>query len=270
MCKMSKFNNEDVDILKKYFRDIKTMGVELLTPEEEVELAIRIKDGDQGAIDKLINANLKFVVTIANDYAGKGVSLSDLINEGNYGLIKAAKRFDHTRGFKFISYAVWWVKQSILQCLNDHARTIRLPVNVLNKTYQLQKELEQGEIEEGKIPLEDLDYLDKLPKVSSLNFNINEDGDEIIDMISEDPIKIYEDEIAKDLDLKKRISDCMEILDERERDIMINYYGLFDNQSLTLEVIGEKYDLTKERVRQIKSRAIKKLKYNLISIVKAK
>lgn len=268
---MSKYQNkEDYTILNNYFRDIKKLKVELLTPEQEVELALRIQDGDEKAIEELVNANLKFVVSIAHEYKGKGVNLSDLVSEGNFGLIKAAKRFDHTRGFRFISYAVWWIKQSILQCLNDHARTIRLPVNVLNKAYQLQKDLMENTIDGKPTPTEDLDYLNSLPKVSSLNFNINDDGDELGDLISDEPFKSFDDKIVEDQELKDKILACLEILDDRERDIVIKYYGLFDEDATTLEVIGDEYELTKERVRQIKSKAIKKLKFNLISIVKVK
>ena len=189
---MSKFQNkEDFTILNNYFKDINKLKIEILTPEQEVELAKKIQDGDEKAINDLVKANLKFVVSIAHEYKGKGVNLSDLVSEGNYGLIKAAKRFDHTRGFRFISYAVWWIKQSILQCLNEHARTIRLPVNVLNKAYQLQKDLMENTIDGKPTPTEDLDYLNNLPKVSSLNFNINEDGDELLDLISEEPFTSF-------------------------------------------------------------------------------
>lgn len=269
--KMSKYQNkEDLTILNTYFKDINKLKIDLLTPDQEVELAKRIQEGDERAISELVNANLKFVVSIAHEYKGKGVNLSDLVSEGNYGLIKAAKRFDHTRGFRFISYAVWWIKQSILQCLNDHARTIRLPVNVLNKAYQLQKDLTNNTIDGKPTPPEDLEYLNNLPKVSSLNFNINEDGDGLIELISDEPFKSFDEMKSEDIDLKNKVVECLDILDERERDIVIKYYGLFDEKPTTLEVIGDEYELTKERVRQIKSKAIKKLKFNLISIIKVK
>jgi RNA polymerase primary sigma factor len=268
---MSKYNRkEDLTIINNYFRDINSLKVELLTPEDEVRLAERIQAGDEEALKELAKANLKFVVSIAHDYKGKGIPLSDLVSEGNYGLMKAAQRFDHTRGFRFISYAVWWIKQSILQCLNEHARTIRLPVNILNKVYQLQKELNENKISNVESSLSDLDYMDKLPKCSSLNFFINEDGDELSDVISEEPYKTYDEHKEEDNEIKSNISECLEVLDEREKDIVTKYYGLNNIDPLTLEVIGDEYGLTKERVRQIKSKAIKKLKYNLISIIKAK
>ena len=125
------------DTISKYFKDVKKTNT--LTPDQEVELAVRIKNGDKSAIDELVTANLKFVISVAKEYQGQGLTLSDLINEGNYGLIKAATRFDHTRGFKFISYAVWWIKQSIMQSLNEHSRTVRLPTNVINKLSKINK-----------------------------------------------------------------------------------------------------------------------------------
>jgi RNA polymerase primary sigma factor len=266
---MSKFyNNEDIMMLKNYFKDINNMDIELLTPEEEVDLAIRIQNGDNKALYTLVEANLKFVVRIANEYNFKGANLSDLVSEGNYGLVKAAKKFDHTRGFRFISYAVHWIRQSILQYLNEHARTIRIPVNILNKVYQLQKELNNGS--DTELSQEDKEYIEKLPKCSSLNFQVNEDGDEVSDLVAEEPYSDFNNLRDEDLLLKKQITECMDILDERERNILVKYYGLFEHEPLTLEVIGEEYDLTKERVRQIKSKAIKKLKYNLISIIKNK
>lgn len=266
---MGKFhNNDDLTILKNYFKDIHKKDIELLTPEEEVELAIKIQNGDEGALYELVEANLKFVVRIANEYNFKGANLSDLVSEGNYGLIKAAKKFDHTRGFRFISYAVHWIRQSILQYLNEHARTIRIPVNILNKVYQLQKELNKGS--DVELSEENKEYIEKLPKCSSLNFQVNEDGDEVSDLIAEEPYSDFNSLRDEDIQRRKQIVDCMDILDDRERSILVKYYGLFEGEPLTLEVIGEQYDLTKERVRQIKSKALKKLKSNLISIVKNK
>lgn len=260
--------NGDLETLNTYFKDINKMDVNLLTPEEEVELAKRIQLGDDKAIKEIVEANLKFVVSIAHEYKNKGLSLNDLVNEGNYGLIKAAKRFDHTRGFKFISYAVWWVRQSILQSLNDNARTIRLPVNVLNKIYQLRKEFNFKELDGESLPNEEVEYINSLPKcTASLNNNINEDGDELLELFS-DEMTNYDENKGLDDDMKYSIMECLEILNEREKDIVINYFGLFHNQPSTLEQIGNDHDLTKERVRQIKSKAIKKLKYNVIPIIK--
>lgn len=272
---MNKFNkNEDFSIMYNYFKDINSLKIELLTPEEEVVLAKRIQEGDDEALALLVKANLKFVVAIANDYKGKGIPLSDLVSEGNYGLMKAAMKFDHTRGFRFITYGVWWVKQAILQCLNEHARTIRLPVNILNKVYQLQRELNDSKVVGSEINDEDevdgVSYIDSLPKCQSLNFVVSETGDEIYELIASETFKPYDELKNEDVDIKTQITECLNILDERERDIIIKYYGLFEEDVQTLEVIGDEYELTKERVRQIKSKAIKKLQKNLISIIKIK
>jgi len=259
------------DSVTKYFKEVRKSKV--ITFDKEVELAKRIQDGDQSAIDELVFANLKFVISIAKEYQGQGLSLSDLINEGNYGLIKAANRFDHTRGFRFISYAVWWIKQSIIQSLNDNARIIRLPSNVINRLSVLRKEIEKFKFENEREPvfgdfmseegdLDDLIDLD-VPNCKSLNDVINEDGSELYEVIeSPDTVKIdnfYEvDEIVK-LELDKALS----TLTDRERAIIEYYYGLDSNyESMTLEAIGEKFNLTKERIRQIKERAIRKLRFN--------
>ena len=259
------------DSVTQYFKEVRKSKV--ITFDKEVELAKRIQEGDQSAIDELVFANLKFVISIAKEYQGQGLSLSDLINEGNYGLIKAANRFDHTRGFRFISYAVWWIKQSIIQSLNDNARIIRLPSNVINKLSVLRKEIEKFKFENEREPvfgdfiheegdLDDLIDLD-IPNCKSLNDVINEDGSELYEVIeSPDTVKIdnfYEvDEIVKS-ELDKALS----TLTDRERVIIEYYYGLDSNyESMTLEAIGEKFNLTKERIRQIKERAIRKLRFN--------
>jgi RNA polymerase primary sigma factor len=267
---MSKKHNyeNDVKILNKYFKDIKKN--ELLTPEEEVELAIRIKNGDESAVEELVRANLRFVISIAKDYKDNGVGLADLISEGNYGLIKAAKKFDHTRGFRFISYAVWWVRQSILQYLNEHARTIRLPVNILTKIYQLKRELDDYDLETQNIDSDDFDLLNKYPTVGSLNHIISEDQNEISEFLKDsDPDKTFDEMHEEDLNIKENIKDCMGVLEEREKEILIYYYGLSDlEEPMTLEMIGDIYGLTKERVRQIKGKAIKKLRANIPVIKK--
>jgi RNA polymerase primary sigma factor len=259
------------DSVTQYFKEVRKSKV--ITFDKEVELAKRIQEGDQSAIDELVFANLKFVISIAKEYQGQGLSLSDLINEGNYGLIKAANRFDHTRGFRFISYAVWWIKQSIIQSLNDNARIIRLPSNVINKLSVLRKEIEKFKFENEREPvfgdfiheegdLDDLIDLD-IPNCKSLNDVINEDGSELYEVIeSPDTVKIdnfYEvDEIVKS-ELDKALS----TLTDRERAIIEYYYGLDANyESMTLEAIGDKFNLTKERIRQIKERAIRKLRFN--------
>lgn len=267
-----KFVNFDTDdSIAKYFKDVRKSVV--LTPEEEVELAKRIKNGDKAAIDKLVHANLKFVVSIAKEYQGQGLPLSDLISEGNYGLIKAAYRFDHTKGFRFISYAVWWVKQSIIQSLNDNARIVRLPANVINKISYLNKEIAKFEKENEREPIygeivdkdDEVMALVRYPKHTSLNEVINEDGDELIEVIpyEEDDTSRYE---VTDR-LKTEIDKALSVLDDRERAIIECYFGInIDTEPMTLEAIGERYDLTKERIRQIKEKAIRKLRHNVQSL----
>jgi RNA polymerase primary sigma factor len=249
------------DTISKYFKEIKKS--KSLTPEQEVELAKRIKKGDQLAVDELVNANLKFVISIAKEYQGQGLTLSDLISEGNLGLIKAATRFDHTKGFKFISYAVWWVKQSIIQSLNDNSRVVRLPANIINKISKLNKEFGNGEDNESELMSEISEFdasLLNYPKTSSLNQSVNEDGGEIIDLIIGDEIET-ESEVS-DI-VKDELNNILSVLDERERMIIESYFGINSNHDgMTLEAIGDKYDLTKERIRQIKEKAIRKLRHN--------
>lgn len=252
------------DTISKYFKDVKKSTA--LTPEQEVELAIKIKNGDQSAIDELVSANLKFVISVAKEYQGQGLTLSDLINEGNYGLIKAATRFDHTRGFKFISYAVWWVRQSIIQSLNENSRVVRLPANVINKMSKLNKEFGNGEDNEDELLNEMTDFDETLlsyPKCSSLNQNVNEDGGEIIDLIVGDEIETSLEEIEVNDIVKAELNNILNVLDERERMIIESYFGInTEHDGMTLEAIGDKYDLTKERIRQIKEKAIRKLRHN--------
>lgn len=259
-------NFDDENSLSKYFKDLKKSI--LLTPEEEVILAKKIQEGDEMAITKLVNANLKFVVSIAKDYQNQGLPLADIISEGNYGLIKAAMKFDHTRGFRFISYAVWWIKQSIIQSLNENARTVRLPSNVINKLSLLKKEIERFEFQNEREPIfgelfdksQGIDIMN-YPKCTSLNDVFNEDGDEIIDMIpSKEDNNGYS---VLDEKLKNQIESTLSILDDRERCIIEYYFGLnIECGPMTLEAIGEKYSLTKERIRQIKEKAIRKLRHN--------
>lgn len=270
-----KFINYADDSIARYFKEIRK--TDLLTPEEEVELAIRIKDGDESAKEKLVKSNLKFVISIAKEYQGQGLALSDLISDGNEGLIKAAYRFDHTRGFRFISYAVWWIRQSIIQSLNDNSRLIRLPSNVISKISTIRKEIEKFESEnardlvsgdtvivDGKEEnLEELSY----PTCGSLNKFINEDGDELIEVIPDTMFDEPDDvNLTSDL-IKKELNKTLDILSDRERDIVECYFGInTDCESMTLEAIGDKYDLTKERIRQIKEKAIRKLRYNISNL----
>lgn len=262
--KFISFNDDDS--VGKYLKDVRKSII--LTPAEEISLAKRIKDGDTKAIDELVKSNLKFVISIAKDYQGQGLQLSDLISEGNYGLIKAANRFDYTRGFRFISYAVWWIRQSIIQSLNDNARVVRLPVNVIAKLAYLKKEIEKFEYLNEREPVfgEVFDkdnesmVLLRYPKCASLNDTINEDGDELGDIISidEEEVEIYVDE-----KVKKELDNTLAILTDRERDIIEAYFGINTICApMTLEAIGEKYGLTKERIRQVKSKALRKLRHN--------
>ena len=260
-------NFNDEDSLGKYFKEIRKSTI--LTQKEEIDLAKKIKRGNQNAINRLVNANLKFVVSIAKEYQGQGMPLSDLINEGNYGLIKAATRFDHKKGFRFISYAVWWIKQSIIQSLNENARVVRLPANVINKISQLNKEISKFELENEREPVfgeifdkyNEAFSLIKYHKHSSLNQIINEDGDELLELIPDDITD--KDALEIDIKLKEEINKTLSILNERERVIIELYFGINSGcESMTLESIGERYGLTKERIRQIKEKAIRKLRHN--------
>jgi len=261
--------NYDEDSIGKYFKEVRKS--ELLTPSEEVELAKRIQDGDELAVELLVNANLKFVISIAKEYQNQGLPLADLISEDNYGLVKAAMRFDYTKGFRFISYAVWWIKQSIIQSLNDNSRMIRLPANVILKLAKIRKELAKFELENereastGEIINEgDEDELTILetPTVNSLNTPINEEGSELSELIgdkSDDEVEPYE----IDQRLKDELSETLSVLDDRERDIIESYFGINkEHCGMTLDDIGTRYDLTKERIRQIKEKAIRKLRHN--------
>jgi len=263
-----KFVNFDGDdTIGKYFKDVRKSTV--LTPEQEINLAKKIKEGDKKALDELVEANLKFVVSIAKAYQNQGLPLSDLINEGNYGLVKAAQRFEYEKGFRFISYAVWWIKQSIIQSLNDNARTVRLPANVINRLSYMNKEISKFEHENEREPVygeildKDGEILDLsfYPKCASLNDPINEDGDELIELIVSDD----EEEASIDVDdrIKRELNKTLDVLDERERKIIECYFGInIDSEPMTLEAIGERYKLTKERIRQIKEKAIRKLRHN--------
>jgi len=233
------------DTVSRYFKEVRKSII--LTPKEEISLARRIKRGDKKAIDKLVKANLKFVVSIAKEYQGQGLLLSDLISEGNYGLIKAATRFDHTKGFRFISYAVWWIRQSIIQSLNDNARIVRLPTNVINKISYLNKEIAKFEFANEREPVygeifdKDNEVMNivKFNKSVSLNDVINNDGDELIEFITSEP----ESSPSIDNRIKTKLNEALETLDKRERDMLESYFGLnTDCEPMTLEAIGENKD----------------------------
>jgi len=264
--------NRESQSLEKYLQEIGK--VDLLTPEEEVDLAQRIKKGDQLALEQLTKANLRFVVSVAKQYQNQGLSLSDLINEGNLGLIKAAQRFDETRGFKFISYAVWWIRQSILQALAEQSRIVRLPLNKvgsLNKINRAFSELEQeferepssDELAELlEIPTEEVETtLGVAARHVSMDapFVDGEDNSLLDVMVNNDSPKA--DTILMIESLQGEIERSLSTLTERERDVIRLFFGIGLPHGLTLEEIGTKFDLTRERVRQIKEKAIRRLRH---------
>lgn len=263
--------NRDTLSLDKYLHEIGK--VELLSAEKEVELAKRIKKGDREALETLIKANLRFVVSVSKQYQNQGLSLPDLINEGNLGLIKAAERFDETRGFKFISYAVWWIRQSILQALAEQARIVRLPLNKIGSINKINKAFNKLEQEFQREPT--ADEIAEIMEVKSeliedsMNFsNVHvsmdaplrdEEGNTMYDvMLNEDSPR--PDEELIDSSLRQEIERSLATLGEREAEILRFYFGLKGYQQHTLEEIGDEFGLTRERVRQIKEKAIKKLK----------
>ncbi|MBI3005858.1 MAG: sigma-70 family RNA polymerase sigma factor [Ignavibacteriales bacterium] len=273
MVKISKqYTNRESQSLDKYLQEIGK--VELLTPQEEIELARRIKKGDQKSLEKLTKANLRFVVSVAKQYQNQGLSLGDLINEGNLGLIKAAKRFDETRGFKFISYAVWWIRQSILQALAEQSRIVRLPLNrvgALNKIGKAFSTLEQEfEREPSASELaEELDMslfeVSDTLKISGRHLSMDApfaqgEDNRLLDVI-QDHRQPSPDSGLMGESLKEEVKRALNTLSEREAQVIRLYFGLDQEHSLTLEEIGEKFNLTRERVRQIKEKAIRRLRH---------
>lgn len=265
--------NRESASLDKYLQEIGRE--ELITAEEEVILAKKIKDGDQRALEKLTRANLRFVVSVAKQYQNQGLSLPDLINEGNLGLIKAAKRFDETRGFKFISYAVWWIRQSILQALAEQSRIVRLPLNQvgslnkINKAYsKLEQEFEREPSAEELADILDLpiDKVSDTMKVSGRHVSMdapfaNGEESSLLDvLVNLDSPKA--DNGLMNESLSKEIDRALSTLTERERDVVKLFFGIGLNHGLTLEEIGDKFDLTRERVRQIKEKAIRRLRHS--------
>ncbi len=258
--------------LDKYLQEIGE--VPLLTPNEEIDLARRIKEGDQRALEKLAQANLRFVVSVAKQYQNQGLSLGDLINEGNLGLIKAAKRFDETRGFKFISYAVWWIRQSILQALAEQSRVVRLPLNrvgALNKIGKVYSELEQ-EFERDPSPQEIAESLDMNDSEVSDTLRIsgrhlsmdapfnNSDDNSLLDVLQNDHTPNPDKDLIKE-SLGLEIDRALATLTKREAEVVRLYFGVAQEHPLTLEEIGERFNLTRERVRQIKEKAIRRLRH---------
>ena len=271
--KISKqITNRESQSLDKYLQEIGK--VDLLTPDEEVDLAKRIRAGDQLALEKLTKANLRFVVSVAKQYQNQGLTLGDLINEGNLGLIKAAQRFDETRGFKFISYAVWWIRQSILQALAEQSRIVRLPLNrvgSLNKISKTFSELEQ-KYEREPSPDELADVLDVTTsevvdtmKISGRHVSMDApfvQGEEnsLLDVLENDS-EVTPDSSLMDDSLRKEVQRALSTLTQREADVITLYFGLNGEHSMTLEEIGERFNLTRERVRQIKEKAIRRLRH---------
>ena len=265
--------NRETASLDMYLQDIGR--VELISAQEEVVLAIKIRNGDMRALDKLVKANLRFVVSVSKQYQNQGLSLPDLINEGNLGLIKAAQRFDETRGFKFISYAVWWIRQSILQALAEQSRIVRLPLNKIGAINKINKSFSKLEQDLEREPSYDelSEVIDMLPKdiyETMRNSNrhmsmdaplssINEDGGNMYDLMSnESSLSPDKDLIGESLQLE--IYRALNTLTEREADVVKLFFGLGGKHAHSLEEIGEKFDLTRERVRQIKEKAVRRLK----------
>ena len=264
--------NRETASLDKYLQEIGK--VDLITADEEVELAQRIKAGDQTALEKLTKANLRFVVSVAKQYQNQGLTLTDLINEGNLGLIKAAKRFDETRGFKFISYAVWWIRQSILQALAEQSRIVRLPlnkigsINKINKMYAfLEQENERPPSAEEIAKKLDMTVNDVKESMKNSGRHVSMDAP----LIEGEDSNLYDvlnsgespnpDRKLLHESLRIEISRALETLTPREADVVKLYFGLGEHQPMTLEEIGETFDLTRERVRQIKEKAIRRLKH---------
>lgn len=264
--------NRESQSLEKYLQEIGK--VELITPEEEVKLAIKIKQGCQASLEKLTKANLRFVVSVSKQYQNQGLTLPDLINEGNLGLIKAAQRFDETRGFKFISYAVWWIRQSILQALAEQSRIVRLPLNKVGLTNRISKAFSQLEQEYEREPTpEELAFLlDMDPEEISATLGVaarhvsmdqplsdSEDGT-LIDVLINHNAEKTDDALAFKASLKTEIERSLSTLTQRQKDVIRFFFGIGVDHALSLEDIGEHFNLTRERVRQIKDKAITKLR----------
>jgi len=264
--------NRESQSLEKYLQEIGK--VELITPEEEVDLAVRIKQGDQRALDRLVKANLRFVVSVAKQYQNQGLSLPDLINEGNVGLIKAALRFDETRGFKFISYAVWWIRQSILQSLAEQSRIVRLPLNKVGLTNRISKAFQQLEQEFEREPtaeeladLLDLDINEVSATINVASRHVSMDsplaeGEEntLVDVMENPNAERTDEKLEYFESLKMEIDRSLKTLTERQKEVLCYFFGIGVDHPLSLEDIGERFNLTRERVRQIKDKAIIKLK----------
>ena len=272
MAKVARTVNESNRSLSRYLEEIG--NYEPLPPAREVELAQKIHKDDQVALEELVKANLRFVVSVAKDYQAQGLPLTDLINEGNLGLIKAAGRFDETRGFKFISYAVWWIRQSILQALAEHSRIVRLPLNRVGTISKITKTAEKLEAEIERSPNEQEigrqlemtpDEVIDAMRISRRHHSLNapfRDGDKnsLIDVIKDENQSSPDEPLMND-SLKDEIRQSLDTLKERERQVIKMYFGIERDYALTLNEIGEEFNLTRERVRQIKEKAIRRLRH---------
>lgn len=273
--KISKsITNRESESLEKYLQEIGR--VELISAEEEVSLATRIKKGDQKAMHKLVGANLRFVVSVAKQYQNQGLTLSDLINEGNLGLIKAAQRFDETRGFKFISYAVWWIRQSIMQALAEQSRIVRLPLNKVGLTGRISKAYTQLEQEFEREPTPEeiatvleisTDEVAATMGVSARHVSVDQpifDGEDgtLIDLLENKNAEKTDDQLLVTDSLNTEIERTLGSLTPRQKEVLVYFFGLGIDHPLSLEDIGERYNLTRERVRQIKDKAISRLREN--------
>ncbi len=267
------FTNRESKSLDQYLQEIGK--VDLLTPAEEIDLAIKIKKGDKLAQEKLIKANLRFVVSVAKHFQNQGLSLGDLINEGNIGLIKAAQRFDETRGFKFISYAVWWIRQGIMSAIANHQRVVRLPLNRVGNLTKISKAYRELEQEyERKPTTEELAKIIELTteevayalQISARYVSMDaplKSGDEnknsLMDVLPNDNQPLPDNSLMKE-SLKKEVTNVLSILNEREAEVIRLSFGIGRNQKATLEEIGDRFNLTRERIRQIKEKALRKLR----------
>lgn len=271
--KISKsITNRESASLDKYLQEIG--HEELLSVDEEVELAQKIKKGDRRALERLTRANLRFVVSVAKQYQNQGLSLPDLINEGNVGLIKAAEKFDETRGFKFISYAVWWIRQSILQAIAEQSRIVRLPLNQVGSVNKINRELNKFEQEHERRPSVDeiadridlpKDKIEEAMKVNNRHVSMDApfvDGEDnsLLDVLADNDMPMADKALVQE-SLRKEIDRAIELLNDREQKVVRAFFGI-GSPEMTLEEIGEKYNLTRERVRQIKEKAIRRLRHN--------
>lgn len=270
--KRKKSDNRPKQSIEKYLEEIG--GYSPLPPEEEIELTRNIRKGDSRALDKLVKANLRFVISVAKEYQGQGLPLQDLISEGNLGLIKAAQRFDETRGFKFISYAVWWIRQSILQALAEQSRVVRLPLNRVGAINKVGRALEQLEKDFGREPSmqEVADVMEMTAyevadvlKTSARHLSLDEpfkeeDGNNLLDVLESDRYDPPDDSLMQE-SLKEEINKVLVTLKPREAEIIRLYFGLEGDRPLTLEEIGEHFKLTRERVRQIKEKALRRMRH---------